>query len=157
GLLTPYDGVPFWCMYATHVGLVTTLLAATLILGDGHRVSPAVFMPIGVVGFSLPLIWPGIRSVAAFAYRDDRIWWTGLIDGLAGAAAGLVLGGLASWWWRLRGDWPAFAPVAWSCAVGVAMGWQRTLYVLPASVVVCMTVVHLLRAARRTDETEEAQ
>src|SRR5712671_3978521 len=43
-LLTPSDGAAFWCMYATHVGLVTTLMAATLILGDGHRLSPLVFL-----------------------------------------------------------------------------------------------------------------
>src|SRR5207248_2209172 len=122
--LSPYDVVPFWCMYATHVGLVTTLIAATLILSDGHRVSAMVFLPICVVGFALPLIWPEIRSVAAFVYRDNHVWWSGLIDGLAGAATGLALGAVTTWgWWRLRGEWPAFAPLAWSCAVGIVLGW----------------------------------
>jgi leader peptidase (prepilin peptidase)/N-methyltransferase len=156
--LTPYDVVPFWCMYATHVGLVTTLITATLIFSDGQRVSPLVFLPICLVGIVLPLIWPDIRSVAAFVYRDDHAWWTGLIDGLAGATTGLVLAGLGSWRWRrLRGAWPAIAPLAWSCAVGVVLGWQRTLYVLPASIVVCLTIAHMLRALRSKEQPDAVE
>lgn len=157
-LLTPYDSVPFWCMYAVHVGLMTTLLVATLILSDGHRLSPGVFLPIGAVAFVLPLIWPEIRSVPAFAYGNDHVWWNGLVDGLAGAAMGAALGGLAGWWWRRLGDkWPAFAPLAWSCAVGIVLGWQRTIYVLPASVVACMVAVQILKALRRPDEAETSE
>src|SRR6478672_3934072 len=41
-LLTPHDGVPFWCMYAIHVTLVTTVLGAILIEADGYAVLPAL-------------------------------------------------------------------------------------------------------------------
>jgi hypothetical protein len=114
-----------------------------------------VFLPACLVGLALPLIWPDIRSVAAFAYRDDHAWSSGLIDGLAGAGAGLLLGGLGSWCWlRLRGEWQAIAPLAWSCAVGIVLGWQRTLYALPASIVVCLLAAYGLRAFRRSESSE---
>src|SRR6478609_3288918 len=90
-LLLPHNGVPFWCMYGTHLGLATTLVAAILILGDGFRLSPMLFLPIVVVSFVLPLVWPQIRSIPAFAYQDSTIWWTGLIDGLAGLFTGVVV------------------------------------------------------------------
>ena len=102
-LLTPRDGVSFWCMYVTHVGLVTTLIAAVLILGDGFHLPAALFLPMLVVGFVLPLLWPEIRSIPALAYRDEHVWWAGLIDGLAGLSTGLVIA-LAGSLWRLRSD-----------------------------------------------------
>ena len=137
---------------------MTTLITATLILGDGHRLSASIFLPIGVIAFVLPLIWPDIRSVPALKYPNDNVWWAGLLDGLAGTATGLVLGALGSWRWRImRGQWPAFAPIAWSCAVGVVLGWQRTTYSLPASVVLCLTAVHVLRMIRRPEEQQDSE
>src|SRR5438128_1921817 len=57
-LLHVRDGVPFWCMYFTHVALVTTLIAAVLLHGDGSHVPASLFFPVMLVGLALPLVWP---------------------------------------------------------------------------------------------------
>jgi hypothetical protein len=145
-LLTPQDGVPFWCMYVTHIGLVTTILAAILILADGFSVPAALFLPITVVGLAFPILWPEIRSVPAFAYPDENVWWAGLIDGLAGAATAGLVASLGSWRWACYArQWPTFAPVSWSCAVGVVLGWQRTMIWLPVILILSLLAVSALR------------
>jgi hypothetical protein len=124
--LTPHDGPPFWCLYATHVVLLTTLVGAVLIAADGFAVPPSMFLPAIVLGFVVPLIWPQTRMLPA---TDVRLggWPSGLVDGLAGLAAG-TLSGL---WIRLcrgRGTdhWATPALVALGCGVGVTLGWQPT-------------------------------
>src|SRR5688572_12904041 len=59
-LLTPLEAWPFWCAYATHVILLTTLIGAALIDWDGFRTPRRIFVPILMIGFTLPIIWPAI-------------------------------------------------------------------------------------------------
>src|SRR5438128_1762203 len=96
--LTAHDGAAFWCLYATHVILIATLLVAVLMSADGFLVPARIFLPILAIGFFLPLIWPEIHSVPALAGSRFNDWQAGAIDGLAGLAAGLVIGAVASLW-----------------------------------------------------------
>jgi leader peptidase (prepilin peptidase)/N-methyltransferase len=124
--LTPHDGPPFWSMYAMHAAMVTTIVGAVLIAADGFAIPSSMFLPAIVLGFVVPLIWPQTRMLPA---TDEPIagWPVGLVDGIAGLAAG-TLSGL---WIRLcrgRGTdrWSTPALVALGCAVGVVLGWQPT-------------------------------
>jgi leader peptidase (prepilin peptidase)/N-methyltransferase len=124
--LTAHDGPPFWCMYAMHVMLATTLVAAILIAADGFPVAAALFLPAIALGFVVPLIWAQTRSLPATA-QPLTGWPAGLVDGVAGLGAG-VLSGL---WIRLcRGRlghrWSTAALIAFASAVGVVLGWQPT-------------------------------
>jgi hypothetical protein len=65
-------------------------------------------------------------------------WQAGLIDGLAGLGAGVLLGLVAggAWWLGSRGrGWPKFRPVPLLAAAGVVVGWQRTLLIGPVVLV----------------------
>ncbi|HEY2414302.1 MAG TPA: prepilin peptidase [Pirellulaceae bacterium] len=124
--IAPHDGPPFWCLYAMHVVLITTLVGAILIAADGFAVPSSMFLPVILLGFVVPLIWPQTRMLPA-ADGPMAGWPAGLIDGVAGLAAG-VLSGL---WIRLiRGretnPWSTQALIALGCAVGVVLGWQPT-------------------------------
>jgi leader peptidase (prepilin peptidase) / N-methyltransferase len=126
--LSPADVVPYWLMYGLHVSLLTTSIGAVLILGD-HQTAPGrLFLPVIVLGFAVPLIWPELRSVPAWNDAGLTRWQSGLIDGLAGLAAGTIAALTGSWCYRsLRGSWPPFAPVSSMAALGVVFGWQRAL------------------------------
>ena len=133
-LLSLHDGAPFWCAYATHVGLAATLVGATLMEYDGCRVPWKLFLPMIVVGFILPLVWPAIRPLAAAVNLQVTDWQAGLIDGLAGVAAGGALGLIAgAGWWLGAGRrmWPRFAPLALWATAGCVLGWQRVFLLAP--------------------------
>ena len=123
-----YDLWPYWSRYAVHVVLLATLVGGALILGDSFRTPSRLFWPAIGLALLLPVIWPEIRSVAAWQYGKLPGWQAGLIDGLAGLAAGVV-GGLAGslWRWLRTGEWPPFAPVSWAASLCVVLGWQRGL------------------------------
>jgi prepilin signal peptidase PulO-like enzyme (type II secretory pathway) len=146
-LLTPHDGVPFWCMYAIHVTLVTTVLGAILIEADGYAVLPALFVPVLVFGFAAPLIWPEIRSLPAIAASNLDGWRAGLIDGVLGLAAGL---GLATWIRLCRvpttEKWSGLRLAALGCSIGAVLGWQRTLFVFPVTWILSMLAAAVLNA-----------
>jgi leader peptidase (prepilin peptidase)/N-methyltransferase len=138
-LLLRYDALPFWCAYATHVLLITTLIGAMLIDWDGFRTPWSLFVPVLIVGLALPIVWPEIRRLPAHrAVLDLPAWQAGLIDGLAGLGAGVLLGLVAggAWWLGSRGrGWPKFRPVLLFAAAGVVVGWQRTLLIGPVVLV----------------------
>jgi leader peptidase (prepilin peptidase)/N-methyltransferase len=153
--LTPHDGAAFWCMYLTHVVLVTTLIGAVLIRADGFCVPGTLFLPALIVALVLPLIWPEIRSVAATERFQFTGWQAGLIDGVAGLALGLVVAtvfGLV--WRRWAGYWPAIAPLAMSCSIGAVLGWQRTLAAAPATLLLCLGAARLLTPLALATEGE---
>ncbi len=146
-LLTPHDGPAFWCMYFIHVTLITTFLGFILIVADGNNTGSRLFLPVALVAFVLPLIWPQIRSVPAAIYPDVNSWWAGLIDGLAGLTAGLVF-------WqasdaarpRGRNHWLSLVQIGWAVTLGLTLGWQRSLYALPITAVLLVLAVRALRS-----------
>jgi hypothetical protein len=146
-LLSPSDGAPFWGLYAMHLTLITTLIAAVLISGDGFEVPVWLYLPALAVGLVLPLIWPEIRSVPAFAYGGLSGWQQGLIDGLAGVATAIALTTAVMMWrsrsWR--GGRPALGPVAVACSIGVVMGWQQFLWLWPLIIVLNVAIAAALR------------
>jgi leader peptidase (prepilin peptidase)/N-methyltransferase len=145
-LLTPHDGPAFWCMYLIHVSLVTTFLAHILIFADGNHAGARLFFPVTLVALVLPLLWPQIRSVPAAIYPHENVWWAGLVDGLAGLTAGLLF-------WQAtdtfrssdRGGWLGLVQIGWAIAVGIVLGWQRSIYALPITTVLLVTAVRGLR------------
>ncbi|MEX2174789.1 MAG: prepilin peptidase [Pirellulaceae bacterium] len=149
-LLTRQQTLPFWCAYATHVVLATTLIAATLIDFDGCRTPRRLFWPVLLMGLCLPLFWPEIRPLPLGRDLPLVRWQAGLADGLAGLAAGTALGGIAALGWRTgaRGQaWPKFAPLAMLAAVGVVLGWQRMLPLVPLATLIHAGVIAI--SARR--------
>ena len=150
-LLSPHDALPFWCAYATHVGLITTLLGAALIDWDGFRTPRRMFLPLLLLGLALPLLWPQIRRIPAARDWNFAGWSEGLLDGLAGLAAGLLMGLLfgAGWWLGSRGrGWPKFAPATMLAATGAVTGWQRVLQVGSAPLIIFLGMVLMARLAR---------
>jgi leader peptidase (prepilin peptidase) / N-methyltransferase len=155
--LQTHDGISFWCMYGLHVALLTTLIAAAFIHGDGFRVPARLFWPVTLAGLALPIRWPEIRSAAAWPNTPWSGWQRGLLDGGLGLAVGLALAAVLSWLWlRLRGHWPQSAPLALGSAVGVVLGWQRTLVCLPIILLVFAVAVNLLRRSTAAAGPPEA-
>jgi leader peptidase (prepilin peptidase)/N-methyltransferase len=145
-LLAPHDGPAFWCMYFIHVSLLTTFLGFVLIVADRNAAGTSLFFPATFVAFVLPLLWPQIRSVPAAIYPDENAWWAGLVDGLAGLTAALVF-------WQIRdairsrkeGESSSFAGIGWMAAVGIVLGWQRSIYALPITASLLVFAVRGLR------------
>jgi leader peptidase (prepilin peptidase)/N-methyltransferase len=139
GWLIMSHGAAFWAMYATHVSLAVTLVAATLIEFDSGRVPRRLFVPILLVGLGLSMLWPSLRPepFALGLFWPD--WLAGLADGLAGIVAGAVLGALvACGWWLGNGQrsWHEAAPITLLAAVGCVLGWQRTIELAPPALLV---------------------
>jgi leader peptidase (prepilin peptidase)/N-methyltransferase len=149
-LLAVSDAAAFWSMYALHVGLAATLVAASLIEFDGGRVPRRLFLPILFVGLALPMIWPDLRPqpfVAEFPWPD---WLAGLADGLAGIAAGGILGALVGlgWWLGVgRRHWLQAAPITLFATVGCVLGWQRTIELAPPALLIYALGVAATRRA----------
>jgi prepilin signal peptidase PulO-like enzyme (type II secretory pathway) len=77
-------------IYAYHLGLLCTLLAAAMIGYDGKRPPLMLFLPALAVGLVTPLIWPELHPVPALPGLALQ-WWDGLIDGIAGLLTGVAL------------------------------------------------------------------
>jgi leader peptidase (prepilin peptidase)/N-methyltransferase len=150
-LVTPHAAFPFWCAYATHVLLLTTLIGAALIDWDGFRTPRSLFLPILAVGLLLPLLWPEIRRLPALPARSDEpAWQAGLIDGAAGLAVGTLVGLLSAgcWWLGSRGrGWPKFAPVLLCASLGAVLGWQRTV-LMPGAALLWVLGIFAVRLSR---------
>jgi leader peptidase (prepilin peptidase)/N-methyltransferase len=117
-----------WGIYAYHLLLLCTLLAAALIQYDGHQSPWRLFLPALIVGLLAPAPWPMLHPVAAGPAAGET--WVGIVDGLAGLVVGLLFGRLAS---GRQGDRGLVA----SCAcVGAMLGWQAVcpLAVLTAAI-----------------------
>jgi leader peptidase (prepilin peptidase)/N-methyltransferase len=148
--LSPYDGAPFWGMYAMHMILATTLIGATLMAADGFE-APRIFAPAMLVGVVLPLIWPQVRSVPALGSRNADDWRAAVIDGAAGLAVGATIGLAAVFVERRIGKaCPPLPSVAFASSIGIVMGWQRTLWMAPLALAACYLVAALLRTVATT-------
>ena len=124
-------------IYAYHLVLLCTLLAAALMQYDGHRPPLRLFVPALVVGLAAPAIWPLLHPVAVLHTLTVAGPLAMIVDGLAGLTAGALLGRLAG---GRRGD----AGLNWSAAcAGLFLGWQAAC----GLVAVTAAVFWLLRAA----------
>jgi leader peptidase (prepilin peptidase)/N-methyltransferase len=117
---------------AYHLLLLSTLLAAAIVEYDGLRLPVRVMLPALAVGWLAPLAWPQLHPVPAFAGLAPP--WAGLVDGTAGLALGLALGGVTQL---------AFSPrdrlgllLGPGCA-GLFLGWQAV-----AAVGLAVCVIH---------------
>jgi prepilin signal peptidase PulO-like enzyme (type II secretory pathway) len=98
---------------------LSTLLAAALIEYDGNRPPRGLFLPALLIGVIAALIWPYLRPVPAWSSLPD--WTCRIVDGIAGLAAGGLLGYLA---WRIQGT-RSPGGLTWGLlCVGVFLGWQ---------------------------------
>ena len=88
-----------WGLYVYHSFLLCGLVCAALMEFDGQRITPRLSLPMFAVGAAAPLFWPELRPVASGILSLDQLaefpWAAGIVDGLAGAAAG-ALAGLAT-------------------------------------------------------------
>ena len=150
-LLHVRDGFPFWLAYVTHVSLVTTLLGAALLEYDRERVPWRLYLPLLLLALAAPLIWPEIRRVPLGFDLSTVPWQTALAEGFAGLAIGAALGCVISAMWHagswLRG-WPRFAPIPLAASIGLVLGWQRLLQVVPPVLLIFVVLVALQRFAR---------
>ena len=113
-----------------HLLLLCTLLCASLIRYDGHDVPLRLFAPAFIVGLVSSLFWPALHPQPAAILATGAT--PGIVDALAGLVAGAFLG-LAGW--RLLE--PRQRPdLLWASALtGIILGWQATVIVVAASVV----------------------
>ncbi len=138
------SGLQLYCVYLFHLLLLCTLLCAALIEFDRKRPPPRLFVPSLAIGVVAPLVWPLLRPVAAWPGLPHHL--AGVVDGLAGLAAGAALGGAVWWVWRIGRKKPADAsrhPAGlFLCliCVGLYLGWQAVVAIALATAAVhCAT------------------
>ncbi len=151
--LTPFDGVPFWAMYATHVVVVCTLIAAVLMRADSSFIPARLFWPALALALIVPLIWPQVRSVPGFAYEGASDWMIGLIDGLLGLAMGLAVGSLASVPAQ-RKAWQPRAVIALAACLGAVLGWQRAAIWFLVVLLCCDVAARIMKSFSATNDAE---
>lgn len=127
-------------IYAYHLLLLCTLLAAVLIESDGHQLPVRLFAPALIGGLSAPLFWPNLHPVAACPALDG--WLAGATGAAAGLAAGLLSGWLVS---QLCVPKRKTGAILGAACVGVFLGWQAVV-----ALTVVSGAIHLpLTALRR--------
>ena len=117
-------------LYAYHLLLLCTLLAAVLIEYDGHRPPPSLFAPAALVGLLAPLAWTHLHPVPAWGIGQG--WQSGLIDGITGLLAGFTLGCLVL---GAIGPRSRLAMVFAAACVGLFLGWQAAIVLVVATAV----------------------
>jgi leader peptidase (prepilin peptidase)/N-methyltransferase len=135
-------------IYAYHLLLLCTLLAAVMIEADGHRVPMRLAVPALVGGLCAPLVWPRLHPVpASWLFLDG--WTAGLIDGTSGLAAGFLLGWLVS---HLCGPEQKTGAILGPACVGLFLGWQAVVVLTVVTVtmhLLLLAVGRLLPTVRR--------
>jgi leader peptidase (prepilin peptidase)/N-methyltransferase len=117
--LTPAESA---AIYAYHLLLLGTLLAAALIEYDGHRAMVRLFAPAAVVGVVAAMIWPQLHPVPAWGPAVG--WPAGLTDSIFGLAAGGLLGRATRWGIGPRNQSGIYRGPA---CVGIFLGWQAAV------------------------------
>jgi hypothetical protein len=107
-------------------------MASGLIRWDGKRPPQRLFLPLLLVGFIAPTIWPWLHPLPAWPVVAS-IPWGGAIDSLLGAGTAILLGCTAGW---LRGRLaqagkPAPQIAGESLVVGAVLGWQAAVVLVP--------------------------
>ncbi|MHB9048179.1 MAG: A24 family peptidase [Pirellulales bacterium] len=147
-------------IYAYHLFLLCALLAGSMIEYDGYPWPACLTATTLACGFLAPLAWPELRPVPccpSAAWLATPGWVQGAADGLAGLAAGAILG-LAVWvvtrsrgigvggqgpgvgegergalvprWFKATRRHKASGDLAWAFGlVGVCLGWQAAVAV----------------------------
>jgi uncharacterized protein (TIGR00730 family) len=143
-----FSPVEYWSIYAFHVVVIVTLLAAGLIERDRHPVAPRIFLPALLVGLVASVFYPVVHPVPAILALTDTTWFRGLADAVIGCSVGGVMG-LAIWPAASSQPWrPQAARTALLCAGmgGMYLGWQAigplmlvtSLLFLLSSIVGCL-------------------
>jgi hypothetical protein len=107
---------------------------------DGQAIGRRLWLPMLFVGWAAPLFWPELRPEPSGWLTADALvefpWAAGLVDGLAGLAAG-VLAGLATWpatrgkvKHQTRQPFDVCIAMAWA---GLFLGWQAVGVLAPAT------------------------
>jgi len=124
-------------VYAYHLLLLCTLLAAALIQYDAQRLPLGLMLPAAVVGLLAPMAWHWLHPVPVSVGLDG--WIGGLCDGLAGLVAGGVSGLLI---WRFTTAEQKRGTLAAIACTGLFLGWQAAVVVAALT-----TVIYLPLAA----------
>lgn len=118
-----------------HAWLLITLLVATLIQADGFRVPGIVVRLALAIGLLLPLAWPWLRPLAVWGNTSGVGSSMPVLDGLAGAIAGLAIGGLLSLL-TARSVYEAGKSLVFALVlIGVFLGWQAAITLAAACLV----------------------
>lgn len=107
-----------------HLLMLCTLFCASLIRYDGHEVPPRLFGPALAVGVVGSILWPWLHPQPAAVLANGPT--SGIVDGLAGLAAGIVIG-LLGWKSLERTSGPDF--VLGHAVAGIILGWQAAVVV----------------------------
>ena len=129
-IIRPFTSGQLGGIYAYHLLLLCTLLAAAMIEYDGHRLPLPVMIPALIVGWLAPLAWPYLHPVPAGGGLNEEGWIAGLSDATAGLAVGGVLGMAV----RLVIRPPRqFGPVLTTACTGLFLGWQAAIVLAVAT------------------------
>jgi hypothetical protein len=118
-------------IYVYHCWLLCVLVCLGLIRYD-RQPAPNKLLAIGLIaGLAPPLVWPDLRPVpwSLLAEGSWRGPWSALIDGVAGMAAGVLVGGAlgaALREPRIRGG-EIRATCGADVLVGAYLGWQAAV------------------------------
>lgn len=136
-----------WLMYAYHLLAWCTLVCAAMMLYDGRRPPLRVFYPAAIIGVLAPVVMPLMRPIPFHAPLDWEPHLVGLLDGIAGAAVGGMLGIFATAW-----ETPSRArrtEVAGSALTGLILGWQAAAALIPAALCLAAFLGSFHERARR--------
>lgn len=111
-------------LVAYHAWLLIALFVMALIQGDGFPIPGVIVRLALAVGILLPLAWPWLRPLPALG---DLGYARGLIDGLSGAAAGLLGGGILGLLAAARSREARKSLVYALLLIGTFLGWQAAI------------------------------
>ncbi len=122
GVVIVMDTDQWYLIVLYHLILLCVLLCGALIEFDRNRPPARIYVWTILLGLIFPLQWTILRPMKA--WPAEPAFFAGGIDGLAGLAAGGILGYVA---WRIQGTkQPGGLPFGLAC-VGVFLGWQAVL------------------------------
>jgi prepilin signal peptidase PulO-like enzyme (type II secretory pathway) len=81
-------------IWACHMLLLMTLLAAAAIEFDRKRPPAGLFLPAVLVGLAAPAVWPWLHPMPAWPMQAGLL--VGILDSMIGLAAGTFLGWMAT-------------------------------------------------------------
>lgn len=139
-------------LFLYHALLLSLLVLLTLFAQREARVPHQVVLGGLIAGWIAALVWPPLRPVSfLFPFLDSSVdrwpatlWWArGAIDGIAGFAVGLPLGGLldelaAGPAQTPRADDRADVARGGAALVGMYLGWQAVLSVFAIGTVLAV-------------------
>ena len=120
-----YSQLQLLAICLLHLGLVSTLLASALMTLDGHRPPRRLFVPLLVIGFVAPSIWPWLHPQASMKEVLGSAW-AGVVDSAIGLGIGYCFGRAARWLGRHVAGMGRAGYQIWGEAMllGVVLGWQ---------------------------------